>query len=164
MNYISGGVDVGWVSVFCVTQQQIMLGYGKKRLTQPTLFFLLFFILFSTTIHATTNETYPFSSQTDASRFQTLTKEIRCVVCQNQSIADSNAPLANDLREKMYKMVLANETNDAIKTYLVKRYGEFILLKPRFNAYTFILWLFPVLGLALTLFVFSSLSNLLEKK
>lgn len=79
-------------------------------------------------------------------RFQLLTQEIRCVVCQNQSIADSNAPLAKDLREKIYRMILEKKSDDEIKNYLVKRYGEFILFKPRLNASTLILWLFPLLG------------------
>ena len=118
-----------------------------------SLFFILC-IIFTTTTFATTEETYPFPSSADTTRFQSLTKEIRCVVCQNQSIADSNAPLANDLREKVYKMVLANETDEAIKTWLVKRYGEFILLQPRFNKFTMVLWMFPLLGLLFIIFIF----------
>lgn len=114
--------------------------------------FFIFFVLFSVATYA--SETYPFSSTTDALRFQALTKEIRCVVCQNQSIADSNAPLANDLKDKIYKMVLANESNDAIKTWLVKRYGEFILLQPGFNKFTLVLWMFPLFGLMLIVFIF----------
>jgi cytochrome c-type biogenesis protein CcmH len=88
-----------------------------------------------------------FTSTHEANRFYTLIKEIRCVVCQNQTIADSNAPLANDLREKVYQLVNAKKSNEEIKDYLVKRYGEFILLKPRFNKLTFILWAFPFIGL-----------------
>ena len=81
----------------------------------------------------------------DKERYTALTKEIRCVVCQNQNIADSNAPLANDLRKKVYMMVDENKSDNDIKDYLVARYGEFILLKPRFNKLTFILWLFPLI-------------------
>lgn len=83
----------------------------------------------------------------EQARFQSLVKEIRCVVCQNQSIADSNAPLANDLREKIYLMVAEKKSNVEVKEYLAKRYGEFILLEPRFNKLTSLLWLFPFLGL-----------------
>ncbi len=93
-------------------------------------------------------------------RFQALTKEIRCVVCQNQTIADSSAPLANDLREKVYKMVNEKKSNEEIKDYLVKRYGEFILMQPRFNKLTFILWAFPFIGLAcLLLFLIRFIKN-----
>lgn len=96
---------------------------------------------------------YPFTSSADTKRFESLTSEIRCVVCQNQNIADSNAPLANDLRKKVYDMVLDKKSNNEIKDYLVKRYGEFILLQPRFNTTTLILWAFPFIGL-ITVFFF----------
>lgn len=91
---------------------------------------------------------HTFTSTTEAARFDALTHEIRCVVCQNQSLAESNAPLANDLREKIYLMVNEKKSDEAIKEYLVSRYGEFILLRPRFNTHTAILWLFPLFGLA----------------
>jgi cytochrome c-type biogenesis protein CcmH len=96
-------------------------------------------------------DAYPFQRVVDADRFQSLIKEIRCVVCQNQTIADSNAPLANDLREKVYHLVRDDKSNEDIKDYLVKRYGEFILLQPRFNKLTLLLWTFPFLGLAIAL-------------
>ncbi|MBV9575778.1 MAG: cytochrome c-type biogenesis protein CcmH [Gammaproteobacteria bacterium] len=86
---------------------------------------------------------HPFASTEEAERFQLLTKQIRCVVCQNQSIAESDAPLAHDLREKIYHMILDKKNDDSIKEYLVKRYGEFILLQPPFNKLTVVLWLFP---------------------
>ncbi|MCW5582327.1 MAG: cytochrome c-type biogenesis protein CcmH [Gammaproteobacteria bacterium] len=89
----------------------------------------------------------------DSARFQALTKEIRCVVCQNQNIADSNAPLANDLRKKIYQMILDNKSNEEIKNFLVKRYGEYILLQPRFNKITIVLWMFPLVGLILIFFI-----------
>lgn len=95
---------------------------------------------------------YPFTAPQDAQRFHALTQEIRCVVCQNQSIADSNAPLAHDLREKVYRMINEQQSDAEIKDYLVKRYGEFILLKPRLNQHTFLLWGFPVFALLLILF------------
>jgi cytochrome c-type biogenesis protein CcmH len=95
---------------------------------------------------------YPFHSTTDATRFEYFIKEIRCVVCQNQSLADSNAPLANDLRKKIYEMMLNKKNNEEIKDYLVKRYGEFILLNPRVNKLTLLLWSFPFLGLIFAFF------------
>lgn len=116
------------------------------------IFFIFLLFSFSSAIYATNQDAYPFSSPTEATRFQALTKEIRCVVCQNQNIADSNAPLATDLREKVYQMVLAQQSDNEIKDYLVKRYGEFILLKPRFNKLTIALWAFPVIGFALIFF------------
>lgn len=112
---------------------------------------LLFFI--SLTIgYAYNQDLYPFEMPEDASRFEVLTQQIRCVVCQNQSLADSNAPLANDLREKIYRMVKDNKSNTEIKDYLVKRYGEFILLQPKLNLHTLLLWTFPLAGLCFTFF------------
>src|SRR5690242_15768987 len=107
--------------------------------------FIIYLLCIISAAHAEniSMDTYPFTSTTDASRFQSLTKEIRCVVCQNQNIADSNAPLANDLRNKIYQLTLENQPNEAIKKYLSKRYGDYILLEPRINRATILLWAFP---------------------
>lgn len=113
----------------------------------------IFLIFITIANYAASEDIYSFTNTNDSLRFQALTKEIRCVVCQNQSIADSSAPLANDLREKVYKMVIANQSDAAIKDYLVKRYGEFILLQPRFNKATLVLWFFPVLGLLVAAYI-----------
>lgn len=118
--------------------------------------FFLFFIFFSASVCAA-QDIYSFASPADNERFKLLTNEIRCVVCQSQSIADSNAPLANDLREKVYQMIVANKTDDEIKTWMEKRYGEFILLEPRFNKLTLLLWGFPLVGLLLILFLIRKL-------
>jgi len=85
-------------------------------------------------------------------RYRDLTSQIRCVVCQNQSIAESDAPLASDLRLKVKNMILAGKTDEDIKSYLVARYGEFILFKPRFTHLTWFLWLFPLLAVSCFLF------------
>jgi cytochrome c-type biogenesis protein CcmH len=102
---------------------------------------------------------YPFTSVVDAQRFASLTAEIRCVVCQNQSIAESNAPLANDLRGKVYLMVKEQQSAEEIKNYLVQRYGEFILLQPRFNSATFLLWSFPIFALGVAVFILFRLAR-----
>jgi cytochrome c-type biogenesis protein CcmH len=98
---------------------------------------------------------YKFSSPQDAERFSTLTKETRCVVCQFQNIADSNAPLAGSIRDKIYQLIQEKQSDEDIKIYLVKRYGEVILLKPRFNPMTAILWLFPLLALMIFAYIMS---------
>jgi cytochrome c-type biogenesis protein CcmH len=89
---------------------------------------------------------YTFHSTQEEQRFSALTKEIRCVVCQNQSIADSAAPLASDLRDKVYQMINTHKTDAEIESYLVKRYGEFILFKPPVHRETLLLWFFPLLA------------------
>ena len=89
-------------------------------------------------------------------RARTLSEELRCLVCQNQSIDDSDAPLARDIRILIRQRVASGESNDAVRAYLVSRYGDFILLKPPFKPETMLLWLSPALvlggGLAAALF------------
>lgn len=91
------------------------------------------------------------TSSSDAARYTRYTKEVRCVVCQNQNLADSTAPLANDLRQKIYTLILEKKSDAEIDDYLVKRYGEFILLRPRFSKLTALLWLFPFIALSVAL-------------
>ena len=76
-------------------------------------------------------------------RARAISSELRCLVCQNQSIDDSHAPLARDLRILVRQKLAAGESDDAILGFLVDRYGDFILLKPRFSADTLLLWLSP---------------------
>ena len=111
------------------------------------LFLLVFLVSF---VHAETS--YSFSSREGCKHFQNFIKEVRCVVCQNQSLADSSAPLANDLRDKIYALMVAKKTDEEIKNYLVLRYGEFILLKPRLRLLTLPLWFFPFFGLLIVFF------------
>ena len=82
-------------------------------------------------------------------RARELSRELRCLVCQNQSIEDSNAPLARDLRRIVRERIVAGDSDKAVLDYLVQRYGEWVLLKPRFNAQTLLLWLGPALLLML---------------
>ncbi len=87
-------------------------------------------------------------------RARTLTKELRCMVCQNQSIDDSDAPLARDLRLLVRERLQAGDSNQQVIDFLVARYGEFVLLRPRFSAHTAILWLTPVGILLIGAFAF----------
>ena len=80
-------------------------------------------------------------------RARELSKELRCMVCQNQSIDDSDAPLARDLRLLVRERISAGDSNSQVIDFLVARYGEFVLLKPRFNPHTVLLWLLPPLAL-----------------
>lgn len=76
--------------------------------------------------------------------YETITKEVRCLVCQNQSIADSTAPLAADLRREIKKMIVDGQSETQIKDFLVERYSDFILYKPRFRSWNLLLWLAPI--------------------
>ena len=81
-------------------------------------------------------------------RARAISSELRCLVCQNQSIDDSNAPLAKDLRVLVRERLQAGETDSAVMAYIVARYGDFVLLKPPVNTRTLLLWLAPILCLA----------------
>ncbi len=76
-------------------------------------------------------------------RARALSKELRCMVCQNQSIDDSDAPLARDLRVLVRERLQAGDSDGQVIDFLVARYGEFVLLKPRFSLHTALLWLGP---------------------
>jgi len=77
------------------------------------------------------------------SRARALSQELRCMVCQNQSIDDSDAPLAKDLRVLVRERLTAGDSDNQVIDFLVARYGEFVLLRPRMNWRTFLLWLAP---------------------
>src|ERR1700757_1789857 len=80
-------------------------------------------------------------------RARSLSRELRCMVCQNQSIDDSEPPLARDLRLLVRERIAAGDSDAQVMDFLVARYGEFVLLKPRFNPHTLLLWLVPPLAL-----------------
>jgi cytochrome c-type biogenesis protein CcmH len=81
------------------------------------------------------------------SRARALSQELRCMVCQNQSIDDSDAPLAKDLRVLVRERLSAGDSDNQVIDFLVARYGEFVLLKPRVTAHTLLLWLAPFAAL-----------------
>jgi cytochrome c-type biogenesis protein CcmH len=86
-------------------------------------------------------------------RYQKLTHELRCMQCLNQSIADSPVELAGELRSEVREMVVAGKTDDQIRDYMVARYGEFILFRPRFSARNLWLWFGPTIMLLAGAFI-----------
>ncbi|HEB79504.1 MAG TPA: cytochrome c-type biogenesis protein CcmH, partial [Rhodospirillales bacterium] len=84
-------------------------------------------------------------------RAREISKGLRCLVCQNQSIDESGASLAKDLRILVRERLVAGDSNEQVIDYVVSRYGDFVLLKPRFKSYTLALWLGPVLIVGLGL-------------
>ena len=78
-------------------------------------------------------------------RYEKINRELRCLVCQNQTIADSNATLAQDLRREVREMIGAGKTDDEIRDFMIERYGDFVLYRPRMTAQNFLLWAAPVL-------------------
>ena len=88
-------------------------------------------------------------------RLKALAHELRCLVCQNQTIADSNAPLAVDLRQQIRGQIAQGRSDAQIRDYMVERYGDFVLYNPPFKATTAVLWGAPLLLLAAGLFAFA---------
>ncbi len=88
-------------------------------------------------------DTYEFSTQAERDRYRTLVEELRCPKCQNQNIADSDAPIAMDMRDEIFKKLEEGESNEQIVGFLVDRYGDFVRYKPPVNKSTLILWYGP---------------------
>ncbi|MDH5833521.1 cytochrome c-type biogenesis protein CcmH [Luteimonas sp. M1R5S59] len=84
-----------------------------------------------------------FRDDAEARRFHDLVAELRCVMCQNQSLADSNAQIAHDLRREVFDLMRSGRSDAEIRAFLVERYGEFVLYRPRFGGHTWALWLAP---------------------
>lgn len=97
---------------------------------------------------------YPFENRKQEAQFQHLLRELRCLVCQNQDLADSNAELAKDLRNEVYHLVTTGKSDIEITNYLTARYGDFILFNPPIKTLTWMLWFGPVLFMVLGLWVF----------
>jgi len=94
-------------------------------------------------------DTYQFKDEVERERFRSLTEELRCPKCQNQNIADSNAPIATDLRREIYRMLDEGRSDKEIVDFLVMRYGDFVMYKPPLDSRTWLLWYgpFALLGL-----------------
>lgn len=100
------------------------------------------------TLAAAAIDPLPFQSEVEERRFQALVAELRCLVCQNQNLADSDADLAKDLRAEVFEMLRAGKSDGEIRDFLVQRYGDFVLYDPPFKPVTWILWLGPALVVA----------------
>jgi len=94
-----------------------------------------------------------FRDASEESRFRALTEQLRCVMCQNQSLADSNALIAKDLRREVLGLMRQGKSDDEIKSFLVARYTDFVLYQPRVAPTTWLLWFGPLLLLAAGAFV-----------
>jgi cytochrome c-type biogenesis protein CcmH len=91
--------------------------------------------------------TYDFASEEQEALFNKLSNELRCLVCQNQAIADSNADLAKDLRDEMYGMLQQGKSEAEIVDFMVARYGDFVMYRPPMKPTTWLLWFGPAIAL-----------------
>lgn len=90
-------------------------------------------------------DVYEFNSEIDRKRYQSFIDEMRCPKCQNQNLSGSDSPIAMDLRRELYLMIEAGKSDKEIVDFMVERYGEFILYRPRLTSSTVLLWVAPVL-------------------
>ncbi|MCZ6686743.1 MAG: cytochrome c-type biogenesis protein CcmH [Gammaproteobacteria bacterium] len=95
------------------------------------------------------DDSEPMEDPEFQARYETLVRELRCLVCQNQPIADSNAPLAKDLRRQVREMLLSGSSDSEIYSFMTDRYGDFVLYRPPFVQRTWLLWLAPGIFLLL---------------
>lgn len=100
-----------------------------------------------------TLEAFKFDSKAEELHFKKLIEELRCLVCQNQSLADSDAELAHDLRAEVYDMIQAGNSDEEIVTFLVARYGDFVLYNPPVKPSTYLIWFGPFVLLLLAAFI-----------
>ena len=105
-----------------------------------------------------------FDSPQQEQRYKGLIEELRCMVCQNQNLADSNAGLAQDLRDRTYEMVLEGKSEQDIIDYMVNRYGEFVLYRPPLKMTTVLLWFGPAIILTIAVITFLVYSRRLRRK
>ena len=138
-----------------------MFGMDMKRVMKRLTFMLLVLLLAASSILCTQPFGTPaaYAVEPDEmlkdpkleARARKLSQNLRCLVCQNESIDESNAPLAKDLRILLRERLKAGDTDEEAIQYIVDRYGEYVLLKPRFGVHTLILWVGPFVVLALGL-------------
>ena len=125
-----------------------------ERFLEALKILLVVGVFTSSTMSFAAIETYQFSNTEDEIRYQKMIAELRCLVCQNQNLADSNAELAQDLRAKTFEMINAGASNNEIAEFMVARYGDFVLYRPPLKGQTLLLWIGPFGILLIALIVF----------
>ncbi|MDH3342531.1 MAG: cytochrome c-type biogenesis protein CcmH [Gammaproteobacteria bacterium] len=111
--------------------------------------FVITLLVFQLSAWAAPMENFKFDSAEQEKIFHKLSEELRCLVCQNQAIAESNADLAKDLRKEIHGMLLAGDTEEQIKEFMVDRYGDYVLYDPPFKPMTWLLWFAPIVVFAI---------------
>lgn len=140
--------------------------FKNSKVLFSVLMLLGTFLLGST--QASPVDTYEFSDKVTQKRYQELSKELRCPKCQNQNLADSNSPIAADLRRQVYNLLNEGKSDMEIMNYMVERYGDFVLYRPKVNNTTYILWFGPaillLLGVGVIIFILRRKPQAKEKQ
>ena len=131
-----------------------MKKFGKKNLrsTFVNIFCISLLLAVISTTHAEVVSRYAFNDANQEARFGHLTKILRCVVCQNQNLDESNASIANDLKQHIHDAIVAGQSDEVIVNNLHQRYGDYILFAPPMNKHTSLLWFGPLMILILGLY------------
>ncbi|MEO8460866.1 MAG: cytochrome c-type biogenesis protein [Dokdonella sp.] len=116
---------------------------------QRMLAVLMLALLIAIPVVASAVDALPFKDRAEEMRFQNLTRQLRCLQCQNESLADSQADLAKDLRHDIFEQMQAGKSDDQIKDWLTERYSDFVLYDPPLRGGTLLLWFGPLLVLLL---------------
>ncbi|MBB6521794.1 cytochrome c-type biogenesis protein [Pseudoteredinibacter isoporae] len=120
-------------------------------------FFLLFLFITATSAQAVV-DLYEFDDPSLRERYLVLVDELRCPKCQNQNLSGSDSPIASDLRRELHRLLQEGQSDEEIKDYMVARYGDYVLYRPRLGAKTLLLWGGPIalllLGLIVAFFIF----------
>jgi len=132
--------DIPVPSMTCGSERRVK---GWAAQVGRRLFAMVLLILASASMAQAAIDAYTFKDEAERARYTELTRELRCPKCQNQDIADSNAPIAADLRKEIYRMLGEGQSNQQIIDFMVDRYGEFVRYKPELNAHTWLLWFGP---------------------
>ena len=114
-----------------------------------TMRIIFIIILLNISGHVNAIEVYDFNNEQQRALYQELTEELRCLVCQNQNLADSDADLAKDLKDQVAEFVMNGQDKDTILAYMVQRYGDFVTYNPPLNTSTVVLWFSPFVVLVL---------------
>lgn len=122
-------------------------GFRAKAPPASGLLWMMLVVLlaFAGFAHAQAIEPMPFANHAQEVRFQHLTAQLRCPMCQNETLADSNAPIARDLRNQVFKLMQQGKSDAQIKQYLVARYSDYVLYDPPLQPNTWLLWFGPLL-------------------
>mgnify|MGYP001817316650 CR=1 FL=1 len=114
-------------------------------------YLLVVFMMLSVSVQAGSIEAYSFDNREQEKIYHSLIEDLRCLVCQNQNIAESNSELAKDMRRKTHEMVLQGKSEKEISAFMVTRYGDFVLYRPPFEPMTWLLWFGPLIIFAIGL-------------
>jgi len=147
-------VSLIWIGALITSLGGLLSLLGKiKFMPNFRYLFFLFILLFSYPINSYSDNVSIYETEQIESRIKYINQNIRCLVCESQTIDESNSPLAKDFREIVRKKVLNNETDESIYNYFRERYGDYIIMKPPFKNNTLLLWIAPFVFLMMGLFI-----------